>query len=182
MQARCFSNRVATAYRVSTATPTKVRTAAVAGQLSDQGPPVCDFPPLSARRRTEVSKKSRGRRASHKCHLPCSALHWRPRVVVQRLHGSFDEWWQPACSHAHSSRALHARYTPATRPLYVCTACVVSVGTRLPHSVGTRLPLWLPLGCHSVGTRFVKNPLTRYRRSVVVSVVISVRYISVLVG
>ena len=82
-------------------------------------------------------------------------------------------------------RTRAERYMPATRPLharYMYVLRVVSVGTRLPHSVGTRLPLWLPLGCHSVGTRFVKNPLTRYRRSVVVSVVISVRYISVLVG
>ena len=151
LQARC--NRVATAYRVSTATPTKVRIKC-AGQLSQGSCLTKDLlSVISLRSVPGDGLKSRGRRASHKCHLPCSALHWRPRVVVQRLHGSFDEWWQPACSHAHSRQSatcpLHARYTPAICMYCVCGFGWDSVAALGWDSVATLVATRLPLGWHS---------------------------------
>ena len=158
-----------TAYRVSTATPTKVRIKC-AGQLSQGSCLTKDLLSVISLRSVPgdglKSLRSLGAEELHTS-ATCHAQH----CIGDRV------WSCSGCMVPSTSggsqlapmrtrgRALHARYTPATRPLYVCTACVVSVGTRLPHSVGTRLPLWLPLGCHSVGTRFVKNPLTRYRRS-----------------
>jgi hypothetical protein len=95
--------------------------------------------------------------------------------VSPRLHGSFDKWhggcWLRCYALEQSAtRPLHARYTPATRPLYVWPVKhplhvlrVDSVGTRLGlgwDSVGTRLGLgWdsvgarLGLGWDSVGAR-----------------------------